>query len=106
MKKKQALQNYRLVAPQTTYKAEQRIGGTKESFSAQGAVSQVRRIGICQLDVPGSSVPAPTTAILDQPDVVRQESWHTSAFRLESRLSTSSSVQNIIGSSMGPSGEG
>jgi hypothetical protein len=49
---------------------------------------------------------APTTAILDQPDVVRQESWHTSAFRLESRLSTSSSVQNIIGSSMGPSGEG
>jgi len=44
---------------------------------------------------------APTTAILDQPDVVRQESWHTSAFRLESRLSTSSSVQNIIGSSMG-----
>jgi hypothetical protein len=44
---------------------------------------------------------APTPAILDQPDVVRQESWHTSAFRLESRLSTSSS-----GSSMGPSGEG
>ena len=37
---------------------------------------------------------APTTAILDQPDRVRQE-WHTSAFRLESRLSTSSSVQNI-----------
>jgi MoeA C-terminal region (domain IV) len=37
---------------------------------------------------------------------MRQESWHTSAFRLESRLSPSSSVQNIIGSSMGPSGEG
>jgi hypothetical protein len=35
-----------------------------------------------------------------------KESWHTSAFRLESRLSPSSSVQNIIGSSMGPSGEG
>jgi hypothetical protein len=52
------------------------------------------------------TTPTPTTAILDQPDVVRQESWHTSAFRLESRLSTSSSVQNIIGSSMGPSGEG
>jgi predicted Zn-dependent protease len=38
---------------------------------------------------------APTTAILDQPDAMRQESWHTSAFRLESRLSPSSSVQNI-----------
>ena len=37
---------------------------------------------------------------------MRQESWHTSAFRLESRLSPSSSVQNIIGPSMGPSGEG
>ena len=37
---------------------------------------------------------APTTAILDQPDAIGQESWHTSAFRLESRLSTSSSVQS------------
>ena len=37
---------------------------------------------------------------------MRQESWHTLAFRLESRLSPSSSVQNIIGSSIGPSGEG
>jgi hypothetical protein len=37
---------------------------------------------------------------------MRQESWHTSAFRLESRLSPSWSVQNIIASSMGPSGEG
>jgi hypothetical protein len=36
---------------------------------------------------------------LDAPDAMRQESWHTSAFRLESRLSPSSSVQNIIGSS-------
>jgi hypothetical protein len=40
------------------------------------------------------------------PDAMRQDSCHTSAFRLESRLSASSSVQNIIGSSMGPSREG
>jgi hypothetical protein len=53
----------------------------KESFSAQVAVSQVRMIG-------------------------HMSTRRISAFRLESRLSPSSSVQNIIGSSMGPSGEG
>jgi hypothetical protein len=56
---------------------------------------------LCQLDAPGSSRAAPATAILGQPDAMRQESWHTSAFRLESRLSPSSSVQNIIGTRQG-----
>jgi hypothetical protein len=49
---------------------------------------------------------ASMTAILAQPDAMRQNLGTPLPFRLESRLSPSSSVQNIIGSSMGPSGEG
>jgi hypothetical protein len=45
---------------------------------------------------------SPATAILDQPDAMRQESWHTSAFRL--RISIVPVL--VRGSSMGPSGEG
>ena len=78
----------------------------KESFSAQGAVSQVRRIGLMSTRRPWKFSCRAGTAILGQPDAMRQESWHTSASRLESRLSPSSSVQNIIGYSMGPSDEG
>jgi hypothetical protein len=72
----------------------------KESLSAQGTVSQARRIGLMSTRRRWKFRTAPATAILDQPDAMRQESWHTSAHLcLQARISIVTLVcrQNPVG---------
>jgi hypothetical protein len=83
-----------------------RIGGTKSHFQVKARLVKFGEMGHMSTRRPWKVRTAPTTAILGQPGAMRQESWHTSPSGSNLDCPPSSSVQNIIGSSMGPFGEG